>query len=69
MAREHGYTSPVWLRSTATAHALLGEYDEAIELLERAMREGGPKADIMRDIAMVRDERRKRARAEADPGR
>jgi hypothetical protein len=37
---------------------MLGEFEPAIALIERAMREGGPKADLHFDLIAVRQQQR-----------
>jgi hypothetical protein len=48
----------VWLRSTAAAYGMLGDYDEAIALLVRAMREGGPKAELTLEVIAAQQAKR-----------
>ncbi len=40
--RKRGYSSQIWLRSRALAHRARGEFAEAAELLELAIRTEGP---------------------------
>ena len=64
LAEQLGFDHHSWLRSNAAAHVVLGEYDEAIESLERAMREGGPKAEINMELIDVRQQRRQAREAQ-----
>jgi len=41
-ARSRGLETQTWLRSTGQAHRVRGEYREAIDCFERALRLGGP---------------------------
>jgi hypothetical protein len=63
--RRHGKSTQPWLRSMAQCHAVLGEYDEAVVLLERAIRMGGPLFPaLLSDLERVRAAQQ---RAEREP--
>jgi len=51
-ARERGYTSQQQLRIVADSHYVRGELDEAISVLEQAIRNGGPLRDQLIDEMM-----------------
>jgi tetratricopeptide (TPR) repeat protein len=69
LARRRGYDSPAWLRSLASAHAVRGEYDEAVDALERALRAGGPlRSELLADLERIEAARR-RARAQEETSR
>jgi hypothetical protein len=65
-ARSRNLETQVWLRSTGQAHRVRGEYREAIETFERALRLGGPlQAKIVIDLEVTRGEWREARRAAA----
>ncbi len=46
-ARSRGLETQTWLRSTGLAHRVRGEYREAIDCFERALRLGGPLQSVI----------------------
>ncbi|MFB3118285.1 MAG: tetratricopeptide repeat protein, partial [Myxococcota bacterium] len=46
-ARSRGLETQTWLRSTGQAHRVRGEYREAIDCFERALRLGGPLQSVI----------------------
>ena len=63
-ARSRGLETQTWLRSTGQAHRVRGEYREAIDCFERALRLGGPlHSEILIDLESTRAERRKADKA------
>jgi tetratricopeptide (TPR) repeat protein len=61
-ARAHGYDTQLQLRYRASAHAGLGEYEEAERVLEDALRRGGPLyEELIRDLDLVRELRKRQA--------
>ncbi len=66
-ARSRGLESQTWLRSTGQAHRVRGEYREAIDCFERALRLGGPlQSAIARDLEATRSQWRA-AREASEP--
>jgi tetratricopeptide (TPR) repeat protein len=66
-AQSRGLESQTWLRSTGQAHRVRGEYREAIDCFERALRLGGPlQSAILTDLELTRVQWRK-ARKAATP--
>jgi tetratricopeptide (TPR) repeat protein len=54
-ARSRGLETQTWLRSTGQAHRVRGEYREAIDCFERALRLGGPlQSAIASDLESTR---------------
>jgi hypothetical protein len=54
-SREQGMETQTWLRSTGQAHRVRGEFPEAIECYERALRLGGPlQSEIAVEIESTR---------------
>jgi len=65
-ARSRGLESQTWLRSTGQAHQVRGEYREAIDSFERALRLGGPlQSKILIDLEFTREQWREARKAEA----
>ena len=59
-AHSRGLETQIWLRSTGQAHSVRGEYREAIDCFERALRLGGPLySEILIDLDSTRAEWRK----------
>jgi len=59
-ARSRGLETQIWLRSTGQAHRVRGEYREAIDCFERALRLDGPlHSKILIDLDSTRAELRK----------
>lgn len=66
--RRHGKSTQPWLRSMAQSHAVLGEYDEAVVLLERAIRMGGPLFPaLLSDLEQIRAAQRRARREPSGP--
>jgi tetratricopeptide (TPR) repeat protein len=67
-ARTRGLDSQSWLRSTGQAHRVRGEYLEAIDCFERALRIGGPlHSKILIDLESTRAQWREARNAAAPP--
>jgi len=65
-AQANGLETQTWLRSTAQAHRVRGEYREAIECYERALRLGGPlQSEIAVEIEDTRAQWRESRKAAA----
>ena len=65
-ARSRGLESQTWLRSTGQAHRVRGEYREAIDCFERALRLGGPlQSAILIDLEFTRAQWREARKAAA----
>jgi tetratricopeptide (TPR) repeat protein len=65
-ARSRGLESQTWLRSTGQAHRVRGEYREAIDSFERALRLGGPlQSKILIDLESTRAQWREARKAAA----
>ncbi len=63
-ARSRGLESQTWLRSTGQAHQVRGEYRDAIDCFERALRLGGPlHSAILSDLETTRALQREAERA------
>jgi tetratricopeptide (TPR) repeat protein len=63
-AHSRGLESQVWLRSTGQAHRVRGEYREAIDCFERALRLGGPlQSKILIDLESTRAQQREEKKA------
>ena len=62
-AEERRFHTPSQLRGVAAAHLALGDFDRAIEVYERAIRQGGPLQSILIDELHAARERQTRARA------
>jgi tetratricopeptide (TPR) repeat protein len=61
MARERGYHTQRQMLTVANAHCVLGEFDQAIEVLEAAIRDGGPlESKLIDRLLQVRNERAER---------
>jgi len=67
-AEERRFHTPPQLRGVAAAYLALGDVDRAIEVYERAIRQGGPLQSILIDDLHAARDRRARARA-ADEAR
>jgi len=65
-AEERRFDTPPQLRGLAAAHLYLGEYDRAIEVYERAIRQGGPLQSILIDELQVARDQRARSRAASE---
>jgi tetratricopeptide (TPR) repeat protein len=64
-ARSRGLETHTWLRSTGQAHRARGEYREAIECFERALRLGGPlQSAIASEVEYTRTKWREAQKAE-----
>ena len=65
-AHSRGLVTETWLRSTGQAHQIRGEYREAIDSFERALRLGGPlHSKILIDLEFTRAQWRKARKATA----
>jgi tetratricopeptide (TPR) repeat protein len=65
-AHSRGLESQTWLRSTGQAHLVRGEYREAIDCFERALRLGGPlRSKILNDLELTRVQWREARKAAA----
>jgi hypothetical protein len=68
--RERDYSTPVWLLTMARAHQDLGEHEEAVELLERAVRASGQfgplRSRMIYEVERARQMALRARRAEAD---
>jgi tetratricopeptide (TPR) repeat protein len=65
-AHSRGLESQTWLRSTGQAHRVRGEYREAIDCFERALRLGGPlRSKILVDLEFTRGQWREARKAAA----
>jgi tetratricopeptide (TPR) repeat protein len=65
-ARSRGLETQIWLRSTGQAHRVRGEYREAIDCFERALRLGGPlHSKILIDLESTRAQWRNAQKATA----
>jgi tetratricopeptide (TPR) repeat protein len=65
-AHSRGLESQTWLRSTGQAHRVRGEYREAIDCFERALRLGGPlHSEILSDLEFTRAQWREARKAAA----
>jgi tetratricopeptide (TPR) repeat protein len=65
-AHSRGLESQTWLRSTGQAHRVRGEYREAIDCFERALRLGGPlRTKILIDLESTRAQWREARKAAA----
>ncbi|MCH8891429.1 MAG: tetratricopeptide repeat protein, partial [Myxococcales bacterium] len=65
-AHSRGLETETWLRSTGQAHLIRGEYREAIDSFERALRLGGPlHSKILIDLESTRAQWRKARKAAA----
>ncbi len=65
-ARTRGLETQIWLRSTGQAHRIRGEYREAIDCFERALRRGGPlHSEILIDLESTRAQSREAREAAA----
>jgi tetratricopeptide (TPR) repeat protein len=62
-AEERHFHTPPQLRGVAAAHLYLGDFDRAIEIYERAIRQGGPHQSILIDELQIARDRRAEARA------
>jgi hypothetical protein len=63
-ARSRGLETQIWLRSTGQAHRVRGEYREAIDCFERALRLGGPlQSEIVIDLESTRAQWREERKA------
>ena len=61
--RARGMSTQPWLQSMAQCHEVLGEYDEAVALLERALRMGGPlHSALLIDLERIRATKRRAMR-------
>jgi tetratricopeptide (TPR) repeat protein len=62
-AHERGFSTQQQLRGLAAAHQYRGELDEAIEIIERAIRQGGPLHSILlQELEVIRRQRAERRR-------
>jgi tetratricopeptide (TPR) repeat protein len=60
-ARERGYTSQQQLSIVANSHYVRGELDEAIEVLDQAIRTGGPlRSQLIDELMRIRREQSER---------
>jgi tetratricopeptide (TPR) repeat protein len=65
-AHSRGLENQIWLRSTGQAHRVRGEYREAIDCFERALRLGGPlQSEILTDLEFTRAQWRETRKAAA----
>jgi tetratricopeptide (TPR) repeat protein len=65
-ARSKGLETQPWLRSTGQAHRVRGEYREAIDRFERALRLGGPlQSEVLSDLEFTRAQWREARKAAA----
>jgi len=65
-AHSRGLENQIWLRSTGQAHRVRGEYREAIDCFERALRLGGPlHSEILIDLELTRAQWREARKAAA----
>jgi tetratricopeptide (TPR) repeat protein len=65
-AHSRGLESQPWLRSTGQAHRVRGEYREAIDCFERALRLGGPlQSKVLIDLELTRAQWREARKAAA----
>jgi len=65
-AHSRGLENQIWLRSTGQAHRVRGEYREAIDCFERALRLGGPlQSAILTDLEFTRGQWREARKAGA----
>jgi len=65
-ANSRGLENQIWLRSTGQAHRVRGEYREAIDCFERALRLGGPlQSAILIDLEFTRAQWREAQKAAA----
>jgi tetratricopeptide (TPR) repeat protein len=65
-AHSRGLETQTWLRSTGQAHRVRGEYREAIDCFERALRLGGPlQSKVLSDLEFTRAQWREARKAAA----
>jgi len=63
-AHSRGLETQLWLRSTGQAYQVRGEYREAIDCFERALRLGGPlQSKILTDLEVTRAQWREARKA------